>query len=95
MHRYLILALVFLGFSLGSLLAQISDKPADETPPTRALPTLTDTDRILSVDRLTYPQNPLVCYNAAGDVVMIFDSESGQFRFDFSTGLVQTGKCRS
>ncbi len=70
---------------------------AQRTPaPTRPLPTTVEISRIIAADGVTWPsQRPVVCVNGAGDVVMIIDSTSGQFRFDFSAGLVQTGKCRN
>ena len=93
MKDYLILCgLVVAMIGCATVLAQ------RDVAPTRSLPGADSLGAILAsdgVDGLGRGQPPLICYNAAGDVVMIFDPHTGQFRFDFSAGLVQSGKCRN
>lgn len=86
----IVLNVAVLGIACATLVAQ-------RTPaPTRPLPTTGEISRIIADDGVNWPsQRPVVCVNGAGDVVMIIDGTSGQFRFDFSAGLVQSGKCRN
>ena len=91
--RLTLFVLVVAMIGCSTLIAQRTRDPA----PTRALPNTTTSDGVLTDDGLDggRGQPPLICYNTAGDVVMIFDPHTGQFRFDFSAGLVQSGKCRN